>query len=408
MAPWSLFNGYLWSSPMSQHFRFDASRSLTALEQDSTIIAVIEMSQTKWLVAALVPGIERQPLKKFDANEETLLKLLHRWRREASQAGRDIKRIVVAYEAGRDGFWLARWLRARDVEVYVIHPTSIAVSREHRRAKTDRLDTELLMRVFLGWLRGEKRHCSMAAIPTIEEEDARRPNRERQTLVTEQTRIINQIKAIFTRFGIRTLRPTMRKLAEGLEELRTAEGTPLPQNTLAELRRHLARLRFVRDQIRAVEQERLRKLAVAPPAAEEKSPDAMVRLIARVLGVGIETADMLVNEIFSRHWRDRRAVARYAGLTGSPDESGGRRRERGLARAGNVRVRSGMIQLAWRFVRFQKNSALAQWFAARTADGRASIRKTMIVALARKLLIALWRLVTRGEVPQGVVLRPAL
>ena len=168
---------------MSQHFRFDASRSLTALEQDSTIIAVIEMSQTKWLVAALVPGVERQPLKKFDAHEETLLKLLHRWRHEAGQAGRNIKRIVVAFEAGRDGFWLARWLRARDVEVYVIHPTSIAVSREHRRAKTDRLDTELLMRVFLGWLRGETRHCSMVAIPTIEEEDARRPNRERQQML---------------------------------------------------------------------------------------------------------------------------------------------------------------------------------------------------------------------------------
>src|SRR5260370_33237355 len=119
-----------------------------------------------------------------------------------------------------------------------------------------------------------------------------------------QTRIINQIKAIFARFGLLTLRPTMRKLAEGLEDLRTADGTPLPQNTLAELRRHLARLRFVRDQIHAVEQERLRKLAVAP-AAETKSPDAMVRLIARVFGAGIETADMLVNEIFSRHWRDR-------------------------------------------------------------------------------------------------------
>ena len=238
--------------------------------------------------------------------------------------------------------------------------------------------------------------------PTIAEEDARRPNRERQNLVTEQTRIINQIKAIFSRFGIRSLRPTMRKLAEGLEDLRTAEGTPLPQNTLSELRRHLARLRFIRDQIRAVEQERQRKLAVAP-----KSADAMVYLIARVLGAGVETADMLVNEIFSRHWRDRKAVARYAGLTGSPDESGSRRRERGLARAGNVRVRSGMIQLAWRFVRFQKHSALAQWFAARTADGRAGTRKTMIVALARKLLIALWRLATRGEVPQGVVLRPA-
>ena len=356
--------------------------------------------------SALVPGIERQPLKKFDANEDTLLKLLHRWRREASQAGRDIKRIVVAYEAGRDGFWLARWLRARDAEVYVIHPTSIAVSREHRRAKTDRLDTELLMRVFLGWLRGEKRHCSMVAIPTIEEEDARRPNREHQNLVTEQTRIINQIKAILTRFGIRLLQPTMRKVAERLDDLSTAEGVPLPQNTLAELRRHLTRLRFVRDQIRAVEQERLRNLA-AVPAAEKKSPQAMVRLIARVIGVGVETADMLVNEVFSRQWRDRKAVARYAGLTGSPDESGKRRRERGLARAGNARVRCGMIQFAWRFVRFQKDSALAQWFAARTADGRAGTRKAMIVALGRKLLIALWRLVTRGEVPQGVVLRPA-
>jgi transposase len=183
---------------------FDASKSLTALEQDSTIIAVIEMSQAKWLVAGVVPGVERQPFKKLAADEAALLKLLHRWRNEAGQAGRQIKRIVVAYEAGRDGFWLARWLRVRGVEAYIIHPASIAVSREHRRAKTDRLDTELLMRAFLGWLRGEKRHCSMVAIPTVEEEDARRPNRERGNLVTEQTRIVNQIKAVLTRFGIRT------------------------------------------------------------------------------------------------------------------------------------------------------------------------------------------------------------
>jgi len=374
-------------------------------EQDSTIVAVIEMSQAKWLVAALIPGVERQPLKKLDAQEEGLLKLLHRWRIDAGQAGRAIKRIVVAYEAGRDGFWLARWLRARDVEPYVIHPTSIAVSREHRRAKTDRLDTELLMRAFLGWLRGEKRHCSMVAIPTIEEEDARRPNRERQNLVTEQTRIVNQMKAVFARFGIRTFRPSLRKAEEKLKGLRTAEGTPVPENTRAELCRHLARLRVVREQIRAVERERLRKLAAAPTA--EKGPHAMVRLIARVLGIGIETADMLVNEVLSRRWRDRKAIARYAGLTGSPDESGKRRRERGLARAGNARVRCSMIQFAWRFLRFQKNSALAQWFAARTTDRRASTRKTMIVALARKLLIALWSLVTRGEAPQGVILRPA-
>ena len=384
---------------------FNPSKSLAALEQDSTVIAVIEMSQSKWLVAAVIPGIERQPLKKIDPDEELLLKLLHRWQNEAGRAGREIKRIVAAYEAGRDGFWLARWLRARGIEAYVIHPTSVAVSREHRRAKTDRLDTELLKRAFLGWLRGEKRHCSMAAIPTLEEEDTRRPNRERENLVTERTRLINQMKAILVRFGIRTFKPTLRKAEEKLEGLRTAEGTPLPQNTRAEMRRQLARLRVVREQISAIERERLRKLAAAP--AEERGPHAMVRLLARVLGVGVETADMLVNEILLRHLRDRKAVARYAGLTGSPDESGRRRRERGLARAGSARVRCGMIQLAWRFLRFQKDSALAQWFRARTTDGRSATRKIMIVALARKLLIALWRLVTMGEVPRGIILRAA-
>ena len=383
---------------------FDASKSLTAFEQDSTVIAVIEMSQSKWLVAAVVPGIERQPLKKIEANEETLLKVLHRWRAEAGQAGRVIKRVAIAYEAGRDGFWLARWLRARNIEAYVIHPASIAVSREHRRAKTDRLDTELLMRAFLGWLRGERRHCSIVAIPTVAEEDARRPNRERENLVTERTRIVNRMKATLTRFGIRNFKPTLRKAAEKLDNLRTAEAMPLPENTRAELRRQLARLHVVREQIREIEHERLRTLKAAP--VTEKGPHAMVRLLARVLSVGIETADMLVNEVLSRHLRDHRAVARYAGLTGSPDESGRRRREKGLARAGNARVRCGMIQLAWRFLRVQKDSALAKWFDARTADGRAGTRKTMIVALARKLLIALWRLVTTGEVPQGVVLRP--
>jgi transposase len=379
---------------MSQSF--DASRSLTALEQDNTIIAVIEMSKAKWLVAALVPGLKRQPLKKIYADAPALLKLLQRWRDEAGQAGHTIKRIALAYEAGRDGFWLARWLRAHAIEAYVMHPASVAVSREHRRAKTDRLDTELLMRAFLGWLRGERRHCSMAAIPTVEEEDARRPNRERETLVTEKTRIVNRIKAILARFGIRGFKPTLRKAADRLASIRTAEGIALPENTRTELRRHLERLRLVREQIRAIEQERLSRLAAAAAAAN--GPHAMVRLLARIIGIGIETADMLVNEMLSRNLRDRRAVARYAGLTGSPDESGKRRREKGLARAGNAR---------WRFLRFQKDSAIARWFQARTTDGRGSTRKTMIVALARKLLIALWRLVTTGEVPQGVVLRPA-
>lgn len=383
----------------------DLSRSVATLNQDSTLVVVIEMSQSSWLVAGMLPGVERHHLKKLAPDEDGLLRLLHRWRDEAAQAGREIDRIVVAYEAGRDGFWLARWLRTRGIEAYVMHPSSVAVSREHRRAKTDRLDTELLMRAFLGWLRGEKRHCSMAAIPTIEEEDAKRPNREREKLVGDRTRIINRMKAALARLGIRGFNPTLRKAEEKLVALRTAEGIPLPENTQAEFRRDMARLRLVREQIKAIEQERLRNLETA--AAAEKGPHAMVRLIASVIGVGVETADMLVNEILSRRLRDRKAVARYAGLTGSPDESGARRRERGLARAGNARVRRGMIQLAWRFLRFQKDSALAQWFRKRTEDGRGGTRKTMIVAVARRLLIALWRMATMGEIPQGVALRTA-
>lgn len=388
---------------MSQSF--DTRKSLTAFEQNSTLVAVIEMSQSKWLVAAVIPGVERRALKKLDADAGALLKLLQRWRDEARKAGRTIGRIVCAYEAGRDGFWLARWLQAQAIEAYVIHAASVAVSREHRRAKSDRIDTELLMRSFLGWLRGEERHCSMVAIPTIAEEDARRPSRERESLVGEQTRIVNRIKAILALFGIGGFNPRLRNAAQKLERLCTVEGTPLPENTHAELRRDLERLHLVRDQTRAIEGERLRRLAAAPAAAT--GPHAMVRLIARVIGVGIETADMLVNEALARNLRDRRAVARYAGLTGAPDESGKRRREKGLARAGSGRVRHGMIQLAWRFLIFQKDSRLARWFRERTADGRSTTRKTMIVALARKLLIALWRLVTTGEMMEGIKLRPA-
>src|SRR3954469_16781356 len=192
--------------PMAQQLD-DLSRSLTPLEQDSTIIAVIEMSQASWLVAGIVPGIERHPLKKLEPSEGDLLRLLMRWRAEATQKGRTITRIVVAFEAGRDGFWLARWLRARDIEAYVIHATSVAVSREHRRAKTDRLDTGLLKRAFLGWLRGERGHCSMVAVPSLEEEDAKRPSRERESLVGERTRIGNRVKSALARLGIRGFKP---------------------------------------------------------------------------------------------------------------------------------------------------------------------------------------------------------
>lgn len=380
----------------------DLGRSLAPFDQESTLVVVIDMGQSSWLVGSIVPGIDRHPLKRIEPDAVDLLRLVQRWRDEAIKVGRPIARITLAFEAGRDGFWLARWLQARDIETYVIHATSVAVPREHRRAKTDRLDTELLKRVFLGWLRGEADHCRMVSIPTLEEEDAKRPNRERENLVGERTRIVNRMKGCLARLGIRNFKSTLRKASERLETLRTPEGRLLPDNTLAELRRDMARLRFVLDQIKEIEMARFHQLKQAP----QKGANAMVRLLARVVGVGIETADMLVHEVLSRNLRDRRAVARYAGLTGSPDESGSKRRQKGLAKAGNARVRRGMIQLAWRFLMFQKDSDLARWYRTRTQDAP-STRKSMIVALARKLLIAIWRLVTAGEIPIGVNLRQA-
>src|SRR3954470_21323687 len=230
-----------------------------------------------------------------------------------------------------------------------------------------------------------------------------RRSRERESLVGERTRIVNRMKGALARLGIRGFKPELRRAPQRLEALRTPEELPIPPNMLEEFRRDLARLAMVREQISAIEQARLDRLEQAP----KTGPHAMVRLLASITGVGVETADMLVQEVLSRDLRDRRAVARYAGLTGSPDESGSKRREKGLAKSGNARVRRGLIQLAWRFLMFQKESALAQWYRARTSGAQGARKTTMIVALARKLLIALWRMVTTGEVPHGVVLRPA-
>ena len=369
---------------------YDLSKPLVALDHDSTLVCVIEMSGSSWLVAGTVPGVSRRPLQKLPVDPDRLLVQLERWRTEAARAGRVISRTVVAYESGRDGFWLARLLQARGIEVHVIHASSVAVSREQRRAKTDRLDTEMLMRALFGWLRGEPGHCRMVAIPTVEQEDARRPGREREALVGERTRLTNTVKAELALWGIQGFKPNLKKAADHLEALRTADGEPLPPNTLARLLRLLERRRLVGEQIKAIEEAAARAVERDPTG-----PNALVLLLAKVRGVGLETAQMLVHEVLTRNLRDRRAVARYAGLTGTPDESGSKRREKGIGKTGNPRVRHGMIQLAWRFLIWQPDAALSQWYRQRTAGGKGAVRKSMIVALARKLLITSWTMLQK-------------
>ena len=382
---------------------YDLSGPLVGFDHEVTLTAVIELSAKSWLVAATVPGLERRPLQKLPVDEKGVLRLIDRWREESRKAGKVVRRTVIAFEAGRDGFWLARWLRHQGVEVYVIHPSSVPVSREARRAKTDRLDTSMLLRALLGWLRGEPDCCRMVAIPAIADEDSRRPGRERESLIRDRVRVVNRVKATMAWLGIRGFKAGLNNAAQKLGELRTPEGEPIPPNTHAELLRNLQRLRLLKEQIAGIEEERIRRLS----RPTHKGTDAMVQLLAKVRGIGIETAEMLVCEVLCRGLRDRRAVARYAGLTGTPDESGRRRREKGLPRAGNARVRVGMIQLAWRMLQFQKESAVVQWYQQRVGGVNGSGKKTFVVALARKLLLALWQYAMTGEIPAGFVLRAA-
>jgi transposase len=380
----------------------DSKVCRAAFVQDSTLVVVIEMSLTGWLVAGMIPGVSREPLKKIDPKPEELLQLLYRWRDEAIKAGKEIIRIAVAYETGRDSFWLARWLRSRGIDAHVIHATSVAISREHRRAKTDRIDTAMLRRGFLGWLRGEPGHCSMAIVPTVAEEDAKRPHRERESLVQERTSTVNRMKSILIQFGVRNFNPVLRKASEKLDAVRTPEGIPLPPNATAALQRHMERFRVIKEQIKAIERTRLQRLQRDPT----DKMNSMVFLLVRIIGLGVETAEQLVHEILSRNLRDRKAVARYAGLTGAPDESGSKRREKGLSRSGNGRVRVILIQLSWRLLKLQPGSELVLWYKKRTADAKGS-RKPMIVAFARKLIIALWRYVNTGLLPEGFELKAA-
>jgi len=326
-----------------------------------------------WAAHAVLPGLERRPMKKLPADEIGLLSQLHRWRDDAQKAtGHAIPRICVAYEAGRDGFWLARWLRDNGIETHVMHATSIPVKRDHRRAKADRLDCLLLMRAFLGWLRGEEDHCRMVAVPTAKEEDARRMHRERKNLKAEQTKLINKLESMFAWLGIRGFKPHLKKAPKHLEGLVTPSGDLIEPNTRAEIRRAMDRLAVVRRQIEEIDKQRNAKIEQEKHAQHH----VMFGLLATIHGLGVDTADMLVGELFFRDTPNRRALARYGDLTGSPDESGRTRREKGLARAGNPRFRNGMIRFAWRFLMFQQiANSPAGTKSARRTDGLTSARR---------------------------------
>ena len=381
------------------------SKAAVAFVPDNTLVVALELSGKSWLLGAIVPGLAKRPLLKvMPGSVSSVVSVIGKWKAEAAKAGATITRVVLTYEAGRDGFWIARHLIGQGIETHVVQASSIPVERKgQRRAKTDRIDIDMLLRTLLAWLRGEPRVCSMVRVPTVEEEDARRPGREREVLVRDRVLVENRINSLLILHGIVGFKARLKKAMDRLEALRTPTRSALPANTMKELRRLMARHRVISEQIKEIETQRDQVIAKQDPNKEEQT----IQRLVSIVGLGTETATLLVKEMLWRSLRDRKALAKYAGLTGTPFASGGTRREQGIGRDGNPRVRGCLLQLAWRWLMFQPESRLSKWFLDRTAGAKGRIRKVMIVAMTRKLLVQLWRFVETGEVPDGARLRPA-
>jgi len=373
--------------------------------QFGAIFVSLELSRSNWLVTSLSPGKgEKMSKHSVTAGDIAgLLTLFAKLKRKAAIRTGQTYPIITIQEAGLDGFWLHRVLQQEGVESHVVDPASIATPRRRRRAKTDRLDGETLLRALLAYQRGEPRVCAMVVAPSPEEEDRRRLCRERRTLIAERIEHVNRIKGLLFAQGISDYVPLRRDRRARLEALRTGDGRVLPSHLKAQIKRELDRLELLLEQIAAVETEQDALLAEArKPAGEEMAADPVTMLLA-LKGIGANFTAALWSEAFYRQFANRRQLAAYAGLAATPWRSGGIEHEQGVSKAGNPRLRTTMIQLAWLWVRHQDQSALTRWFKVHSERGR----KRAIVALARKLLVALWKYVTAGVVIEGAVMKNA-
>ena len=350
-----------------------------------------------------MPGVEKTRLRNIEGGDsEALLALVGELRTQAAVKLGEAPDLACCFEAGRDGFWLYRLLTAHGVAAYVLEPTSILVNRRARRAKTDRLDAEGMLRVLATWLSGDRKVCSMVRVPTPEEEDAKRPHREREHLVQERLRIENRMEALLFTQGIRG-RPSLRSWERDIAKLRTGDGRMLPCLMQAELNRLRRRLVLILELIHEMEAERAEALLAA-------TDDVAARKIAnlrRIRGIGVNFSAVLVREVLYRSFRNRRELASYVGMAPMPHQSGGMDRDRRISRAGNPRARATLIQLAWLWLRYQPGSGLSAWFGERVGTLQGRTRRIAIVAMARKLLIALWRYVETGVLPDGVEISAA-
>jgi transposase len=370
----------------------------------ATVHLVFELSKAKWKLGVMLPESQKMSRYTIDGGDLTALSgRLATARAKAENGGKPV-RILSCYEAGLDGHWLHRWLTEQGVISHEVDPSSIEVSRRARRAKTDRIDLEKLMRTFLAYLRGEPRVCSMVHVPTVEDEDRKRRTRERERLLKERTAHSNRIKGLLHGQGVRDAIPLKPGFIAGLEALRTGDGRVLPPRLKEEIVHEHERLCLVDKQLRALEAKSKAELRAATPGSAE----AKIMQLIDLKSIGPIGGQELFNEVFYRSFDNRRQVGGYFGLAGTPYDSGESRREQGISKAGNRRARKLAIELAWLWLRHQPASELSCWFRQRVGDIKGRVRRIAIVALARKLMVALWRYLTTGVVPSGAVLRPSL
>ena len=367
---------------------------------EPSIYAALELSKNSWLLAIQVPGRDNPSLYPIrGGNAEGLMAKLDAARKRVAKVTGQTPKVTLCYEAGYDGFWLARFLEQRGIECLVMEPASLQVNRRARRVKTDRIDVENILHTLIAWCRGERHVCSMVVIPSVEEEDLRRSHRERVRLVRERTAHINRIKGLLFGQGIRGIKLMKNYKTLAPAELVTGDGRPLPKRLGQEITREIERLALVQEQL--VETEHERDQAPTPCAATERKRHDLLRLN----GIGPTFSAILARELYYRRFANRRQVASYIGLAPSPYDSGDGRRSQGISKAGNSLVRYSLIQAAWLWLRHQPDSALTQWFHRRTEGQSKRVRCIMIVALARKLAIALWRYVELGLIPEGAVVK---
>ena len=367
----------------------------------------IELSKKKWVIGAKTR--EQATVSRYDCapcDGKALLEVIARIRaRFAKELGRPIE-IVTCYEAGYDGFWLHRLLETNAIRNHVLDPASLQVDRRARRKKTDRIDAERMVRALIRWLDGDSDAARVVRVPSPEDEDARRLSRERDRLVNERVQHVNRIKGLLALQGIYRYQPLRKDRLARLHELKTQDGREMPAQLKSELLRELERLELLLEMIASVEKQRDALVHPNKGQSSVAQPHvAKIRQLAQLRAIGAETATKMTGEVFYRTFDNRRQIASYVGLDGAPFQSGGMDRDQGISKAGNPRARLLMIEIAWSWRRLQPNSALTKWFEERVRGQGARQRRIAIVALARKLLVALWRYLQTGLVPEGAVLK---